>query len=187
MTGVLRDRVSSAVQTSAPGVIGGAVVRASRQSAGLTTLRLARSLKIGVKAVLDLEKGFVPLFCLPYDQLRHLAECLRPPHPAIELLFAELIRASQCDLLVTGLLLGFEDFAEVPPADEDNQEGRFARDLLSWAFRGIVPMRYHGVADPSCLLTAADCRRIAAILHDIRAGEGDTDLARYAETLSALL
>lgn len=187
MTGVPRDHASSAIQTSAPGVIGGVIVRASRRSAGLTRRRLAGSLNIDVRALLRLERGIVPLFCLPYDQLRDLAECLSARKPATELLFAELLRAGQCDLLIAGLLLGIEDFAEVPPADEDNQEGQLVRDLLIWAFRGVVPMRYREVVEPGCLIATTDRRQIAAILHHIRAGERDTDRSRYVEALSALM
>jgi len=31
----------------------------------------------------------------------------------------ELLLAAQCDLLVTGMLHEFEEYAEVPPIDED--------------------------------------------------------------------
>ena len=42
----------------------------------------------------------------------------------------ELLLASRCDLLLTGMLHGFEDYAEVPPIEEDGTEAETARELL---------------------------------------------------------
>ena len=58
------------------GVIGAAVVQATRRSAHLTRLRLARQLKVSAATVRSWENGTVPLFSVPYGQLQRLAEVL---------------------------------------------------------------------------------------------------------------
>ena len=69
----------------------------------------------------------------------------------------ELLLASRCDLLLTGMLHGFEDYAEVPPIDEDGTEAETARELLRWALAGTprtgIASTYHR-ADCSRRLTS---------------------------------
>ena len=68
----------------------------------------------------------------------------------------QLMLASQCDLLIVGMLRGFEDYAEVPPVDEDSAEGEAARDLLRWALVGVPPGRYETFAPARPLLATHD-------------------------------
>jgi hypothetical protein len=49
---------------------------------------------------------------------------------------------SRCDLLIAGILRGSEDYAEMPPTDED-AAGEAARSLLRWALTGQVPDKYN--------------------------------------------
>jgi len=49
------------------------------------------------------------------------------------------VTAADCDLLVTAMLCEFEDYAEVPPIDEDTPDGAAARELLRWGARWSRP------------------------------------------------
>ena len=126
---------------SAPGVIGGAVIRAARKSARMSRRKLARMLTVSPDTVRSWEDGTCPLFCVPYADLCRLAAALDQAGAKVRCDVAELVLASQCDLLVTGILQGSEDYAEVPPVDEDSAEGEAARDLLRWALVGVLPER----------------------------------------------
>jgi hypothetical protein len=83
---------------------------------------------------------------------------------------AELVLTSQCDLLLTGMLQGFEDYAEVPPVDEDSAEGEAARDLLRWALAGVLPERYRPFAPARPLLAAQNQNALVALTRELSAG-----------------
>ncbi len=100
---------------SPPGVIGAAVIRAARHSACLPRRRLAQMLSVSHGTVGAWEDGTTPLFCVRYGQLRALADALTDAGGRVGWELDELLIASQCDLLMTGMLHGFEDYAEVPP------------------------------------------------------------------------
>ena len=108
---------------SAPGVIGAAIVRAARKSARMSHRKLARMLAVSPDTVRSWEDGTCPLFCIPYADLCRLVATFDQAGAKVGCDIAELVLASQCDLLVTGILQGFEDYAEVPPVDEDSTEG----------------------------------------------------------------
>jgi transcriptional regulator with XRE-family HTH domain len=170
---------------SAPGVIGGAVIRAARRSANLSEHKLAGMLAVSLTTVRDWENGSRPLYCVRYDQLRRLAEALRQAGAHVGLETSELILASQCDLLIAGILRGFEDYAEVPPIDED-AAGRDARALLRWALTDQPPDRYSPYAPAAPLLAAPDVSFFAAIARDLQAGSHGYHLASYGDALVAL-
>ena len=107
------------VAGSAPGVIGGAVIKAARRSAGLSRRDLASSMAVVPAVVREWESGIRPLFCVSYHELCQLADALDRAGARLGHEVDELVLASQCDLLITGILRGFEDYAEVPPVDED--------------------------------------------------------------------
>jgi transcriptional regulator with XRE-family HTH domain len=171
---------------SPPGVIGGAIIRAARRSAHLTLRRLARSLGVDPATVRDWQNGTSPLFCLPHGQLRQLATALRDADAQVGQDLGELLLASQCDLLITGMLRGFEDFAEVPPIDEDGPEADAARALLSWALTGTVPQPYRPYARTVPLMSRPDVERLAALARDLRAGDGGLSLVPFGTALVAL-
>ena len=98
----------------------------------------------------------------------------------------ELLLVSRCDLLLTGMLHGFEDYAEVPPLDEDGTEAQIARELLHWALAGAVPERYRQYAQLGQLLTMKDIDLLAAIAQDLRSGMHGQDLADFGSVLLAL-
>lgn len=175
------------VQVSPPGVIGGAVIWAARRSARLSRRRLARMLAVDTAVLRGWEAGIIPLFCVRYEQLRQLAGALHRAGAGAGTVLDELFLASQCDLLITGMLSGSEDYADVPPIDDDTPGGARARELLRWAFQGTVPGRYRGVARAGHLLASPDRLKLAAIAGDLRACADNADLAGYASALSALL
>jgi transcriptional regulator with XRE-family HTH domain len=170
---------------SAPGVIGGAVIRAARRSASLSEHRLAGMLAVSLSTVRGWENGSRPLFCVRYDQLRRLAEALRQAGAHVGQETSEIVLASQCDLLIAGILRGFEDYAEVPPVDED-AAGRDARALLRWALTGQPPHRYSPYALTASLLAAPDVSLFTAIARDLQAGSHGYHLASYGDALVAL-
>ena len=118
-----------AIPASPPGVIGGAVLRAGRRSAGLSERNLARLLRVSPGSVRAWEDGVCALFCLRYDRLCQLADTLSRAGAQVGRDVRELLLASQCDLLIAGILRGFEDYAEVPPVEED-VEGAAARETV---------------------------------------------------------
>jgi transcriptional regulator with XRE-family HTH domain len=170
---------------SPPGVIGGAVIKAARCSAGLNLRQLARKMRVSRAAMRSWEAGSCPLFCMSYDQLRRLAAALDQPARRCDL--DELLLASQCDLLVTGMLQGFEDYAEVPPIDEPGPEGERAQSLLRWALIGDVPDRYcpPGAAHP--LLVKQDVLAFEALAQDLKRGSQGDQISSYGAALAALV
>jgi transcriptional regulator with XRE-family HTH domain len=167
-------------------VIGGAVIKAARHSAHLTRLSLARMLNVSTATVRAWENGTIPLFCVPYDQLRQFADALNGAGAQVGQELPELLLASRCDLLVTGILHGFEDYAEVPRVDKDGAEAQAARGLLRWALTGAVPERYRQHTPPGALLAATDADIFAAIAHDLQAGTHGHDLSDYGRVLLVL-
>jgi hypothetical protein len=172
--------------TSPPGVIGGAVIQAARKSACISRRKLARMLAVSPGAVRRWEDGSCPLFCVPYDCLFRLAAALDQAGAKTRCDVAELALASQCDLLMTGMLHGTEDYAEVPPVDEDSAEGEAARNLLRWALAGVLPERYRPFAPARPLLTAQDLAAFTAVTRQLNAGSHGGQLASYGHALTAI-
>jgi DNA-binding transcriptional regulator YiaG len=168
------------------GVIGAAVVQAARRSAHLTRLRLSRQLNVRVATVRSWENGTIPLFSVPYGELQQLSEAFSRAGARVGHELGELLLASRCDLLLTGMLHGFEEYAEVPPIDEDSTEAETARELLHWALAGAVPERYRQYAQLGQLLAMNDIDLFAAIAQDLRLGMHGHDLANFGGVLLAL-
>ncbi len=171
---------------SPPGVIGGAVVQAARKSARISRRKLARMLAVSPDAVRGWEDGTCPLFCVPYDGLFRLAAALDQAGAKTRCDVAELALASQCDLLVTGMMHGTEDYAEVPPVDDDSAEGEAARNLLRWALAGVLPGGYRPFATARPLLAAEDLAAFTAVARTLSAGSHGDQLASYGRVLAAL-
>ncbi len=182
-----RQTASVPSPASAPGVIGGAILRAARRSAHLSRRSLARTLAVSPATLRAWENGTIPLFGVPYGQLRQLADALGQASAAADRDLGELLLASQCDLLVTGMLHGFEDYAEVPPIDDDGATAEAARDLVRWALAGLVPARYREHARPRPLLADSDVARFAAVASALEAGAEGADLTGFGAALMALI
>jgi transcriptional regulator with XRE-family HTH domain len=168
-------------------VIGGAIVQAARKSAHMSRQKLARMLAVSPGTVRGWEDGTCPLFCVPYHELCRLAAVFDQAGAKMPCDVAELVLASQCDLLLTGMLEGLEDYAEVPPIDEDSAEGETARDLLRWALAGVLPARYRPFAPARRLLPTQDLAAFTAIARELGAGSHDRQLVSYGRGLTALL
>lgn len=171
---------------SPPGAIGAAVVQAARRSAHLTRLHLARQLNVSVATVRSWESGTIPLFAVPYAQLQQLAQVLDRAGAQVGMELGDLLLASRCDLLLTGMLHGFEDYAEVPPIEENSAEADSARSLLRWALAGLVPDRYRQHASPRPLLGKKHVDLIAAVARGLQAESHGPDLADFGGALVAL-
>lgn len=85
-----------------------------------------------------------------------------------------------------GPLQGFENYAELPPIDEDSAEGEAARDLLRWALAGVLPERYCPFAPTRPLLAAQDLTAFTAIAWELSAGTHGDQLASYGRALTAI-
>jgi hypothetical protein len=170
----------------APGVIGGAIVRAARKSARMSRRKLAWMLSGSLDTVRSWEDGTCPLFCLPYADLCHLVAAFDQAGAEVHCDVAELALASQCDLLVIGMLEGFEDYAEVPPIDEDSAEGEAARNLLRWALAGVLPERYRPFAPVRPLLAAQNRTAFTALARELSRGSHGDQLVSYGRALAAL-
>lgn len=169
-----------------PGVIGAAVIKAARRSARLTRRRLARATRVTPATVRQWESGTLPLYCVGYRDLRQLAETLASAGAIVGTDVAELMAAGQCDLLLTGMLNGFEDYAEVPPIEEPGPRGDRAREFVRWALTDIIPDRLLGLADQRPLLTPADAAAIRSAAQDLHAGTAGPELAAFGATLLTL-
>jgi transcriptional regulator with XRE-family HTH domain len=174
-----------AFPVSAPGVIGGAVIRTARRSADMSRRDLARLLAVSPLTVRTWEDGTRPLFSVRYDQLCQIAGTLRKAGACVGLEAGELVLASQCDMFIAGVLHGFEDYAEMPSLDDDS-EGEGARGLLRWALSGVVPDRYRAHAPTGPLLARPDVILFAAAARGLQAGACGSDLTSYGATLVAL-
>src|SRR5215471_8704077 len=168
------------------GAIGAAVVRAARRSARLSRIGLMRQLNVSTTTVRGWESGILPLFSVPYRQLQQLAQALDSASTQVGTELGDLLLASRCDLLLTGMLNQFEDFAEVPPIDEDGAEAQSARSLLRWALARQVPDRYRQYASPRRLLGEKHVERFVAIADDLYAGSRGADLVGFGGVLVAL-
>lgn len=171
---------------SPPGVIGGAVIHAGRRSAGLTRRKLARTMTTSPQVVRSWENGTFPLFCVSYSQLCRLAAALSQAGARVGCDVTELVLASQCDLLVAGILHGIEDYAEVPPIDEDGANAEIARGLLRWALTGAAPEQYRPFAQAGSLLTRRDLIAFTALARSLSAGSHGDQLTDYGACLIAL-
>jgi hypothetical protein len=123
---------------------------------------------------------------VPYGQLERLAQALDRAGAQVGIELGDLLLASRCDLLLTGMLHGFEDYAEVPAIEENSAEAENARSLLRWAMAGQVPDRYRQHASPRRLLDKKHIDLIAAIAHDLQAESQGADLAGFGGALVAL-
>jgi transcriptional regulator with XRE-family HTH domain len=168
-----------------PGVIGGAMISAARRSADLTREALAERLGTPPRIMAAWETGVVPLYCVTYNQLRDLARVFAEEYAMVPASLDDLLLASQCDLLLAGMLDGSEDYAEVPPIDQGRADGA-ARALVRWALEGTVPAEYAGYARPGPLLPAACVSRVAAIATRLADGSQGDDLAGFGAVLLEL-
>ncbi len=173
------------VPVTPPGVIGGAVIHALRSSAGLTRRTLARTLTVTPATVRCWENGTIPLFAVPYDQIKQLAAALSQPGTQTSLL-TELLIASQCDLLITRMLNGTEDYAEPPPIDEDTPEGAIARTFIRWALTSTIPARYEGRARPGPLIDHHANHELADLGRQLAAGEYGPSLVSFGIAVTGI-
>jgi hypothetical protein len=130
-----------------------------------------------------LQKRISLLFCIPPGRLRRRAAAAGAQ---VGQDLGELLLASQCDLLITGMLCGFEDYGEVPPIDEDGPEAGAARALLRWALTGSVPEPYRPYARAVPLVSRPDVERFAALAQGLKAGDGGSGLVSFGTALVAL-
>jgi transcriptional regulator with XRE-family HTH domain len=171
---------------SPPGVIGAAVTKAARRSARMTRRRLARAAAVSPATVRTWENGTRPLYCEGYRQLRQLADALAGGDAHAGADIVELTLVSQCDLLISGMLHGFEDYAEVPPIEEPSPRGDAARELLRWALTGVVPDRFPGFADHGPLLAPPDVATITSLARELQDGSAERELAGFGAALATL-
>jgi hypothetical protein len=147
---------------------------------------LARQLNVSVATVRSYESGTIPLFAVPYRQLERLAQALDRAGAQVGAELGDLMLASRCDLLLTGMLHGFEDYAEVPPIEENGPEADSARSLIRWALTGQIPGRYRRYASPRELLDKKYIDLVTTIAQDLQAGSYGADLASFGGVLVAL-
>jgi hypothetical protein len=125
------------------------------------------------------ENGTIPLFGVPYGQLHQLAETLNSLGATFGNDVNELLLASQCDVLIIGMLSGEENYAEVPPIGERTPEGATADALLRWAAQGAIPAEYLKLAPATPLLANLDVKRLAEVAHELASGAFGRDIASY--------
>ena len=169
-----------------PGPIGAAIIRATRRSRRLSQRALAQRLAVARSTLHGWEAGTIPLFCTDFGLLRKLAAALEPAGGDERHMLHTLLLASQCDLLLTGMLRGFEDYAEVPPIDEDTTDGETARRLLRWALTGTAPTLLMLHAPTGHLIAQWYVTRIRVLALLIQAGAHSPDLKAFGCTLAML-
>jgi hypothetical protein len=152
----------------------------------MTRPSLARALKVTAATVRAWENGTTPLFSVPHHQIQHLAAALNDAGAQAGHELSELLLASQCDLLITGMLWGFEDYAEVPPIEERSTEAEKARELLRWALAGPTLVRSRQHASSRSLLDNGDVDLFVAAALDLQTGSQGPDLVGYGSVLVEL-
>jgi hypothetical protein len=125
------------------------------------------------------ENGTIPLFDVPYGQLRQVAEALNSSGATVGNDLNELLLASQCDMLIIGMLSGEENYAEVPPIGERTADGAAANAMLRWAAQGAVPTEYAKLAPATPLIADLDVARLADAARELTTGIFGHDLAAY--------
>ena len=180
-------RAAKAADTcTPPGPIGAAVIKAARRGVRLSQRGLAQRLAVPISTVGSWEDGSSPLYCTDFGRLRQLAAPLTPAGSDERQVLHTLLLASQCDLLLTGMLRGFEDYAEIPPIDEDTADGETTRGLLRWALTGVVPALYKKHAPASRLLAEEDVAKIRELALLSQAGTQGHDLKVFGSVLAML-
>jgi DNA-binding XRE family transcriptional regulator len=179
-------RSAAEVLTTPPGPIGAAVIKAARRRVRLSQRGLAQRLAVPRSTVDCWEAGTTPLYCTDYGRLRQLAAALSPDTGGAQQVLHTLLLASQCDLLFTAMLHGFEDYAEVPPIDEDTADGETTRTLLRWALTGTVSPPYKEHSAAGRLLAQPDVTRIRELSLLLQAGAQGPDLHAFGATLAML-
>lgn len=142
-------------------------------------------LNVSQATVLTWEDGTMPMFCVGYGQLRALADALTEADARVGWELDELLIASQCDLLVTGMLHGFEDYGEVPAVEGESAEAWATRGLLCWALTGAAQLQYRPHVVAGRLLAEPDVAHMARIARELQALE-DSPLSSYGTVLLSL-
>lgn len=163
------------------GVIGAAVMRSARQSARVPRRTLAEGARVSLRETRAWETGATPLYCVQYRQLREIAAIFERAGASGASL-DELVRASQCDLFLAGVLTGTEDYADLP-ALETGENAHRVRELLRWALVGEPPEPYAPWARPRPLLPESDVRQVFAVAASLERGDRGTDLSSYGTAL----
>lgn len=127
-----------------PGSVAGAVLRASRLSAGASRAVLAARADVTEQAIQSWEDGSTPLASVPFPQVETLIAALTATgaDPAI---VADLHAAAWCDLVILAFA-ALEDTACLL-ADPMTREVAFG-ELLAWHMVDRVPARYQPYASP---------------------------------------
>ena len=162
------------------------MIKTGRRSAGLTRHQLARLLGTTTAQLRAWETGTAPLYCEPYPQLRRIASTLSQTGAVAGADLAELLLASQCDLLITRMLTGTEDYAEIPPIDENTSEGKATRALLRWALTSQPPAHYGALALRGPLLSRADAERLHALGLALQLGARGSVLVPVGAVIASL-
>ena len=165
-------------RSSPPGAITGAVLRAARRSAGLTTARLARIAGSSEAALQLWEYGDPPLGAEPTACPARLRTALRGADADPQII-GDLETAIWCDLIVTGLTDGLRTHLDEPsdPA---------VLKLLAWAMAGVLPDHYLLHADCGPLLPPSDVRVIAHAASRL-ASETHPGTRQYGAAIAAIL
>jgi hypothetical protein len=154
---------------------------AARHSARVPLRTLAEGVRVSTRKARAWETGAAPLYCVQYRQLREIAVVLERAHARGASLH-ELVRASQCDLFLAGVLTGTEDYADLP-ALETGEYAHRVRQLLRWALVGEPPKPYARWARPRPLLPEPDVRQLFAVAASLERGDHGTDLTSYGTAL----
>jgi len=165
-------------RSSPPGAITGAVLRAARRSAGLTTARLAEIAGFSEAALRLWEYGDPPLGAEPTACLARLRAALHGAGADPQII-GDLDTAIWCDLIVTGLTDGLCTHLDEPldPA---------VLKLLTWATAGVLPDHYLPHAHRGPLLPPSDVVAIADAASCL-ASETCPGARQYGAAVAALL
>jgi len=165
-------------RSSPPGAITGAVLRAARRSAGLTTARLAEIAGFSEAALRLWEYGDPPLGAEPTACPARLRTALRGADADPQII-GDLDTAIWCDLIVTGLTDGLRTHLDEPPDPA-------VLKLLAWATAGVLPDHY--LPDVHCgpLLPPSDVRAIADAASHLANGTCPGTI-EYGAALAAVL
>jgi hypothetical protein len=169
------------------GAVAGAVLRAARVSARLSTQRFAALLLVAPAAAKGWEQGVQPLATVPGDCMDRIVAVLRDAS-ADEAIVADLHVAAWCDMTIDCVTREPDSHLTAAILTDELAWADNFRELLAWALTGTTPASYSRYSTDGPLISAADAalfasgaRFLAMVTDDLETRDSALALATMAD------